>query len=160
MGSPSSMTSVTVNCSENQNLCSSNAIKPPIWNVDPIAQASAAENPGQIGFGYMERSGHRCMIQVRKSWRHRTLALLKVLLLELGFRIRSQSRRSESLIFAKSVFVETGWCRTETKRPPLGIPVLEGTEMNWRLSFRCCQRSGHMPGSMLYREAGDENKSA
>ena len=75
--------------------------------VEAVAQASAAEKPGQIGFGNIERIGDIVEIQSRNMRKQRWLALLGTLLLDEGFRVRSQIRFSESLIVAKSAFCVT-----------------------------------------------------
>ena len=82
-------------------------MKPPICIVVPIAHASAAERPGQTGFGNIDRIGDMVDIHCLKCCKHRGLDLLKLRLFDDGLRMRSQMRFSDKRTRSKSDFVVT-----------------------------------------------------
>lgn len=108
-------------------------MNPPICMVEPVAQASAAEKPGQTGFGNIDRIGDSAHSHCLKRFKHRRLDLLKLRLFDEGLRIRNQIRFSDSRTLAKSDLFVTDWCRTKTRIPPIGMPVPIGVDMKRKL---------------------------
>ena len=140
---PNCSKSDTPNCSENHIRLLFNFKKPPIWHVALAAHASAAHSPFQYLFGDKGLIGDKAWSQDSKSPRIRSDASEMCLRLDCGSRILIQMRLSESLRAWRSDRLETDWCRTERRVPPIGIAVPFGLCRNvmssLRLETRKCQ---------------------